>query len=257
MALVPQEIALELRKASMRFGSESVFENVDLQIPEGECFVIVGPSGEGKTTLLKVLSGLIYPTEGQVFIRGQDFHALPNTKKQQLLLKLGMLFQKNALFDSLTVGDNIAFPLREVTKKTEAEIQVIVDRFLEAVGIPHAKNLNPDEISGGMQKRLGIARALALSPEVIFYDDPTAGLDPITSRKIIDLILELRRENRSTVVAITNDMNRAYQMADRIGMLVDQQLIVTGTPAETQKHKDPRVHQFINGFLDGPLMAAP
>ncbi|MCB0407228.1 MAG: ATP-binding cassette domain-containing protein, partial [Bdellovibrionales bacterium] len=129
-----------------------------------------------------------------------------------------------------------------------------IDFFLEAVAIPHARDLYPDEISGGMQKRLGIARALALYPEIIFYDDPTAGLDPTTSRKIIQLILDLQKQNNTTVVAITNDMGRAYQMADRIGMIVDEELIITGNVEETKHHSDPRVHQFITGELTGPLM---
>jgi phospholipid/cholesterol/gamma-HCH transport system ATP-binding protein len=253
MALASEKIALELRDVSVSFGPDLVLRNINLQIPEGEAFVIIGPSGQGKTTLLKTLSGLVRPTRGQTLIGGQDFHALPNTGQQKLTRKLGMLFQKNALFDSLTVGENIAFPLREVTVKTEVEIQSIVDKFLDAVGIAHAKALFPDEISGGMQKRLGIARALALAPQTIFYDDPTAGLDPITSRKIIDLIVQLRRQLSATVVAITNDMNRAYQMADRIGMVVDKELIVTGSPGATRDHSDVRVRQFIQGSLTGPL----
>jgi phospholipid/cholesterol/gamma-HCH transport system ATP-binding protein len=169
---------------------------------------------------------------------------------------MGMLFQKNALFDSLTVGENIAFPLREKTALSEAEIQAKVEYFLEAVGIGHARALFPDEISGGMQKRLGIARALALAPKIVLYDDPTAGLDPITSRRIIDLVLRLREENKSTVVAVTNDMARAYQMADRIAVVVDGEVIVTGNKAQTLAHKDPRVIQFVRGELEGPLTEA-
>lgn len=153
----------------------------------------------------------------------------------------------------MTVGNNIAFPMREVTSASEFEIDQTVVRFLEAVGIPQAKDLYPDEISGGMQKRLGIARALALKPEIIFYDDPTAGLDPITSRKIIDLIKELQKKDNATVIAITNDMNRAYQMADRIAMVVDKGVIVTGTVEQTKKEQDARVRQFIRGQLEGPL----
>src|SRR5262249_39844909 len=149
------------------------------------------------------------------------------------------------LFDSLTCAENVAFPLRETTNLNEEQIQTKVDFFLEAVGLSHARNLCPDEISGGMQKRLGIARALALSPQIVFYDDPTAGLDPITSRKIVDLILQLQKELKSTVIAITNDMNRAYQMADRIAMVVEQELVMTGSVEETKNHADLRVQQFI------------
>jgi phospholipid/cholesterol/gamma-HCH transport system ATP-binding protein len=167
---------------------------------------------------------------------------------------MGVLFQKNALFDSLTCGENIAFPLRETTGLTDWEIDKKVEHFLDAVGLPHAKNLYPDEISGGMQKRLGIARALALEPEIIFYDDPTAGLDPITSRKIINLILDLKQQKKSTIVAVVNDMNRAYQLADRMGMIIDKTLLITGTPEETRNHLDGRVHQFVRGETKGPLL---
>jgi len=244
---------LKLQSVEVAFGPQVVLKNISVEIPSGEVFVLMGPSGQGKTSLLKVLAGLITPRNGKVFINELDWSTLGDKERFSQLKKLGMLFQKNALFDSFTCAENIAFPLRETTDFSEYEIQTKVDTFLEAVGISHAKKLYPDEISGGMQKRLGIARALALNPEIIFYDDPTAGLDPITSRKIIELILDLHKKNNSTVVAITNDVNRAYQMAHRIALVVDQELIITGTPEETKKHRDPRVQQFIKGALSGPL----
>ncbi len=244
---------IELQDVSIYMGTKAILKSVSLKISEGECVVIIGPSGQGKTILLKLMAGLITPTTGKVLVDGKDLLTLRGDAKSELLKKVGMLFQKNALFDSLTCGENIAFPLRETTQLDESEIQGRVDRFLEAVAIPHAKNLYPDEISGGMQKRLGIARALATDPKIIYYDDPTAGLDPITSRNIIRLIQDLKKSSGSTVVAITNDMNRAYQMADRMIMVVDGQIIVTGSPEETQRHPDPRVYQFIRGALDGPL----
>jgi phospholipid/cholesterol/gamma-HCH transport system ATP-binding protein len=224
-----------------------------LEIPQGESFVIVGPSGEGKSVLLKLMAGVLEPTSGKVWIDNLDLNGVRGHEREELQQRMGMLFQKNALFDSLKVGENIAFPLAEGTDLSAEEIDKKVDFFLEAVDLSHAKKLFPDEISGGMQKRLGIARALALNPEIIYYDDPTAGLDPITSRKIIDLILTLREENNSTVVAITNEINRAYQMADRIGMVIDQELVVTGNVKSTKKSQDPRVQQFIRGDLEGPL----
>lgn len=245
--------AIELKQVSIAFGGQTLLRNVNVTIPLGESFVIIGPSGQGKSVLIKLMSGLLEPTSGQIFIEGKNLVTLRGKEREAVMQKLGMLFQKNALFDSLSVADNIGFPLRETTSLSEEEIQNRITRFLEDVAIPHARALFPDEISGGMQKRLGIARALALQPEIVFYDDPTAGLDPITSRKIIELIIRLRQEDNSTVVAITNDMNRAYQMADRIGMVVDGQLIVTGTVQETKNHSDPRVQQFIRGALRGPL----
>jgi phospholipid/cholesterol/gamma-HCH transport system ATP-binding protein len=245
--------ALELQNVEVSFNGETILANVSLKIKTGERIAVIGPSGEGKSVLLKTLSGLIRPAKGAVLIEGHDWHSASKSQRAPILKDLGMLFQKNALFDSLTCGENIAFPLREVSSHSEVEIQNLIVTFLEAVAIPHALNLFPDEISGGMQKRLGIARALALNPKIVFYDDPTAGLDPITSRKIVELICELQRKNNSTFVAITNDMNRAYQLADRILMVVDQKVLEAGTPETILTNPDPRVRQFIRGELKGPL----
>jgi phospholipid/cholesterol/gamma-HCH transport system ATP-binding protein len=246
-------VQLALQDVSIDFGDGYLLKNVNLEVREGESVVLIGPSGFGKSVVLKLFAGLLKPTTGKVMVSGKDLHAISPREQVELLLQMGMLFQKNALFDSLTVGENIAFPLREITKLSESEIQDRVTFFLEAVAIPHARDLFPDEISGGMQKRLGIARALALNPKIVLYDDPTAGLDPITSRRIVELILQLRAENKSTLVSVTNDMARAYQLADRITMVVDAELIVTGDKEATLKHKDPRVAQFIRGSLEGPL----
>lgn len=201
------------------------------------------------------MTGLIQPTEGQVIIEGTNLQQMTTAQRETLAKKVGMLFQKNALFDSLTAVENVAFPLREVAgaKTDEREAIKTAEKFLDAVGIAHARDLLPDEISGGMQKRLGIARALALAPQIVFYDDPTAGLDPITSRKIVQLIIELREKSKATVVAVTNDMHRAYQLADRILMVVDKEVIDCGSPAQTQANEDPRVVQFIRGLMEGPL----
>lgn len=247
---------IELQNVSLCFGENHILKNIHLSVVKGEVFVIVGPSGHGKSVTLKLIAGLLSPTEGQVLIEGKNFYQLEISMQNELRHKIGMLFQKNALFDSLTCGENIGFPLVETTQLSRQQIDTKIKHYLEAVGLLSAFNLYPDEISGGMQKRLGIARALALDPEIILYDDPTAGLDPITSRKIVDLIMKLNHERNSTVVAITNDMNRAYQMADRIGVIIKGELIITGTPQETKAYRDPRVHQFINGELNGPMTEA-
>lgn len=244
---------LALQDVTIDFGDGPLLKNVNLAVAPGESVVIIGPSGLGKSVVLKLFAGLLKPTAGKVLVEDKDLHALSSREQRALQLKMGMLFQKNALFDSLSVSENIAFPMREKTSLSEAEIQERVDYFLEAVGIAYAAPLFPDEISGGMQKRLGIARALALKPQIVLYDDPTAGLDPITSRRIVELIQKLRAENKSTIVTVTNDMARAYQLADRITMVVGGELIVTGTKAQTLAHKDPRVAQFIRGQLEGPL----
>lgn len=245
--------AIELKDITMTFDGKVLLSNINIRIAVGEKLVLIGPSGEGKSVLLKIMAGILVPTSGQVLIDGKDLNQVHGEEKTQLIARMGMLFQKNALFDSLTCGDNIAFPLREVERAPEQEIRQKVETYLNAVGIPQAKELFPDEISGGMQKRLGIARALSLDPQIIFYDDPTAGLDPITSRMIVDLILRLQKEQNSTLVAITNDMNRAYQLADRIAMVVDSELLITGNRQQTIDHKDQRVHQFTRGELTGPL----
>lgn len=244
---------IQLKGVSKAFDSQVVLSPTDLLISQGESFCVIGPSGQGKSVFLKLIAGILRPDTGQMLVRGQDLHSVSLVERAKIMRKMGMLFQKNALFDSMTCFENVAFPMRETTQKSDVEIREISEGFLEAVGIPHARDLYPDEISGGMQKRLGIARALALNPEIILYDDPTAGLDPITSRKIVELIIGLQQKNNSTVVAITNDMNRAYQMAHRIGMIVDGEFIVTGTPVQTQSHSDPRVQQFVRGALEGPL----
>lgn len=246
-------VILELNNVEVRFGSEVILKDVNIKIAKGERVSVIGPSGQGKSVLLKTMGGLIRPSCGAVVIEGENWATLSGQKLRSILSKVGMLFQKNALFDSLTCGENIAFPLREVTDCSEEKIQQSAIDFLEAVGIPHALNLYPDEISGGMQKRLGIARALALEPHVIFYDDPTAGLDPITSKKIIELICDWQKRLGSTFVAITNDMNRAYQMSDRILMVVDHEVLEAGTPKTILRNQDPRVRQFIRGELKGPL----
>lgn len=253
---------LELKNVTVQFSSpaakdkspaaSAVLRDISLQVKAGERVGLIGPSGQGKTVLLKVMAGLIRPTDGQLFIRGTDFHKATEKTQQELLLEMGMLFQKNALFDSMKNIDNIRFPLIERNWSPEKATETAL-RFLESVGIAHAADLFPDEISGGMQKRLGIARALALDPQILFYDDPTAGLDPITSRKIVELIMALQEKKGSTIIAVTNDMNRAFQLARRIIMVTQQGIIETGTPDQTRKSPDPRVRQFVTGQTQGPL----
>lgn len=244
---------LSLQDVSINFGDYDILRKVNLDVLSGERIVLIGPSGFGKSVVLKLFAGLIKPTQGRVLVDGQDLAKLNPAELAAVQLKMGMLFQKNALFDSLTVGENVAFPLREKSGLPEDEIQKRVVQFLKAVGLSHARDLYPDEISGGMQKRLGIARALALNPQIVLYDDPTAGLDPITSRMIAELIMEMWFEKSGTIVTVTNDMARAYQLADRIVMVVDGELIVTGDRDQTLENRDPRVAQFVRGELEGPL----
>lgn len=248
---------IELKDISIQWAEKPLLKRVSLQVMPGESLVLIGPSGHGKSTLLKLMAGLLTPTSGEVWIEGKNLHTMQGSEREHLAKKMGMLFQKNALFDSMTAAENVAFPMREVLASGDREVEDAIHYYLTSVGIAHARDLFPDEISGGMQKRLGIARALALKPQIVFYDDPTAGLDPITSRKIIQLIKDLKASFNTTLVAVTNDMNRAKELADRIVMVVDGEALVCGTPSETQQHQDPRVQQFIHGRLEGPLTVQP
>ncbi len=246
-------LPLEVKNVTIRFGNETVIERVSFVVRPQETVVLMGPSGEGKTVLLKAMAGIIPVDEGQVFIEGKDWQTLNSHNRRQLAKKVGMLFQKSALFDEMSCAENIAFPLKEHTRLKDEEIHERVVDFLRRVGLSEAYEKLPHELSGGMQKRLGIARALALSPEIVFYDDPTAGQDPITSDKIIDLIEELKIENRSTLVVVTNDIKCAYRLADRIIIVVNKSIIDSGSVAQTKNSVDPRVKQFIAGELTGPL----
>lgn len=222
----------------MEFDGRWVFRDVSFRVAPKESAVMVGPSGGGKSVMMKLIAGLIAASAGRIEI---------GTKN------VGMLFQKNALFDSLTVEENLLFPLKERKGVTGREAKERAARLLNEVGLKGNENLFPDEISGGMQKRLGIARALIVEPEVILYDEPTAGLDPITSKMIADLIRALREENGSTLLTVTNDMQRAYQIGDQIYMLAQGELRRGGTPEEIQKTEDDSIRQFIYGLKQGPL----
>jgi phospholipid/cholesterol/gamma-HCH transport system ATP-binding protein len=228
---------IQTRGLSKRF-EDWVFRNISFEVPQGKSVVILGPSGGGKSVLLKVLAGLLPADEGDFKIETSN---------------LGMLFQKNALFDSFTVLENLLFPLRERRGLVgEAAKKISLD-MLASVGLSEAQNQFPDEISGGMQKRLGIARALVVEPELILYDEPTAGLDPITSRTIADLIIRLREKQKSTLLIVTNDVHRAYQLGDEIYLLAEGELIRAGTPQQTRDSREPRIHQFMLGLKTGPL----
>ena len=223
------------------FGETWIFKKLSFQIVAGESAVLIGPSGGGKSVLLKLIAGLLLPTEGRVTLQSTD---------------LGMLFQKNALFDSFTIEENLLFPLKERKSLEGAPARDRAKKMLQAVGLDGTQALYPNEISGGMQKRLGIARALIVEPKIILYDEPTAGLDPITSRTIAELIETLRSQSGSTLLTVTNDVQRAYQLADRIYFLAQGNLSDGGTPTDVQKTTDPALKQFIYGLKQGPLTSS-
>ncbi len=247
------EPVIELKNVSVTFGEELVLKNISLTINKGDTLVLIGPSGSGKTVLLKTMAGVYQPSSGQVFCEGVDLASLTQENREKLAQHLGMQFQKSALFDSLTVYENVAFPLKEQGHYDEKFIDTRIKECLEAVNLTAAIHLYPHEISGGMRQRLGIARAIAMKPDIVFYDDPTAGLDPINADKIVELILDLKNKHLSTIVVVTHSMDVAYRLNGTIALVSNKQVLITGNNEETAAHTDPRVQQFIHGRLQGPL----
>lgn len=235
------------------FRNKKVLAGANLHIRRGESMVVIGGSGCGKSVLMKHVIGLIWPDQGQVLIDGQDLASCSRRELREIHKKFGMLFQGAALFDSMTVGQNVGFGLKEHTLLSKEEILKKVREKLQMVGLPGIENLRPDELSGGMKKRVGLARAIAMEPEILLYDEPTTGLDPIMADVINELIIRLKETYKVTSLAITHDMTSAYKIADRIGMLYDGRIIEVGTPEEIQNTKNPVVRQFITGSAKGPI----
>jgi phospholipid/cholesterol/gamma-HCH transport system ATP-binding protein len=247
---------LEVEGLSVQFGPQPVLRDISLQLPAGETLVVIGESGCGKTVLLKSLIGLVRPTRGEVRFEGKSLSRMRDRELAHLRTKYGFVFQGAALFDSMTIADNIAFPLREHTRIPAAEADAIVKSLLDEVGLPRsALTKKPVEVSGGMRKRAGLARALALDPLLILYDEPTTGLDPIMTDVVNELILKVRERPRVTSVVVTHDMNTARKVADRIIMLYplfrlaadEPQIVFSGTPDDLDRSRDPRVRQFVEG----------
>ena len=245
---------LALENLSHNFGDLEVFQDFNLELQQGDSLVLVGPSGSGKSLVLKFLAGLIRPKSGRVLFEGADLSTLSKKQQGLFLERVGMLFQQNALFDSMTVYNNLSFTLSKVLPNMgDGEKKDTIEHYLAAVGLNHVPGLYPGELSGGMQKRLGIARALVLKPRIVFYDDPTAGLDPISSRHIIQMILDLKESLGATIVTVTHDMMRGYQLAGDIVVCFHNDFIRTGSAEATKNHPNPKVQQFIHGRTEGPL----
>ena len=238
---------VKLEHLKKHFKKVEVLRDVSLTIEKGETMVIIGRSGVGKSVILKHIMGLLQPDGGRVLVEGEEISSPNQVDLYRIRKKLSMLFQGSALFDSMTVGDNIAFALREHTDLSEAEIQRIVADKLELVGLRGIEHKMPAELSGGMKKRVGLARAIAMEPQVILYDEPTTGLDPITADTINDLILDMQQKLKVTSIVVTHDMVSAYKVGDRIAMIHDWIIIFTGTGNELKASRDPRVQQFIRG----------
>lgn len=238
--------AISVRNLRVNYGEREILHSISFDISAGETLVILGGSGSGKSTLLRTLVGLEKPTGGEIWIRGKNFAALTDSSRDELLKKMGMSFQGGALFGSMTVGDNVALPLREHTPLDESTIEIMVRLKLDQVGLSGFENYMPAQLSGGMKKRAAIARALAMDPEILFFDEPSAGLDPIIAAGIDELILKLKKAFRMTIVVVTHELASAYLIADRMILLDKGVIVANGTTGELQKSLQPRVRQFLD-----------
>ena len=243
---------IEVRNLSKSFAGP-VLRDVSLTVPRGCLYGLVGPGAAGKSVLLKCLVGLVTPERGEVLLDGQALTGLDEVALQRVRRRVGMLFQNNALFDYLTVGENIAFPLRRMGVTDEAELAARVADRLAAVSLSGFDGRMPSGLSGGQKKRVGVARATVTRAEIVLYDEPAAGLDPVTSQKIFDLLRKEQRESGATVVMVSSDIDRLLTVTDRVGMMYKGSLIFDGTTDEARSSRDPVVKQFIHGEVEGPL----
>lgn len=242
---------VDLHKA---LGGQPVLRGVSLRVQPGEAVAILGPSGCGKTVLLRHLVGLLVPDRGEVQLDGEALHRLPPHRLREVRSQVGVVFQSAALFDSLTVGENVAFPLRRHRRLPESRLQEIVAEKLNLVGMGGTEHKMPAELSGGMRKRVGIARALALDPKIVLYDEPTAGLDPVTARAVDRLMMEVRARTRTTTVLVTHDLLTAFAVADRVAVMDAGRFVVTGTREEVRASPHPLVQAFLRSSALGGVV---
>ena len=244
---------IKISNLKKRFGKKRVLDGVDLDIEKGKITVILGRSGEGKSVLIKHIIGLLRPDEGQIFLDGQEISSMNERDWGEVRKRFGMLFQGAALFDSMTVGENVGFPLKEHTDLADEDIMKVVVEKLKRVGLVGVENMMPSELSGGMKKRVGLARAIVMDPEIVLFDEPTTGLDPIMSDSIADLVLHTQRSLHTTYILITHDVPFTYKIADKIAMLHEGRIIEQGTIDEMKKNQNPVVRQFLEGRAEGPI----
>lgn len=243
---------IEVKQLSFRRGEKVIFDKLSLQIPRGKVSAIMGPSGIGKTTLLKLIAGQLHPHSGEVLIDGQNVHHLKRTALYQLRKRMGMLFQSGALFTDLSVFENVAFPLREHTDLPEPVLRNLVLMKLHAVGLRGAAQMMPSDLSGGMARRVALARAVALEPELILYDEPLVGQDPITMGVLLKLIHSLGESLNLTSVVVSHDVNEVLSIADHVFIIDQHRVLASGSVADIRSHSDPLVQQFLSGAADGP-----
>ena len=246
---------IEIRGLTKRFGRKVVLDGLDLTVPRGKNTVVIGGSGTGKSVLIKCVVGLLRADAGEILIDGEDVTKMDEREIVRVRRKFGMLFQGAALFDSMNVGENVAFALRRLHLYPERQIRDVVEEKLSMVGLRDIQHLMPAELSGGMKKRVGLARAIASEPEILLYDEPTTGLDPIMADVINDLIISLRELLGVTSISITHDMASAYKIADHIAMLYKGKIVEVGTPEEIRNTRNPVVSQFVEGRAVGPITA--
>ncbi len=247
---------ITVRGLHYQIDSREILRDVNLHIREGDTVCIMGVSGSGKTTLLKIMSGLIRPSSGQVILDQTDITKLSEDEMNRVRHRMGVVFQYGALFDSMTVYENVAFSLIRHTQLSREEIDATVAQKLELVGLPGTQNLMPAQLSGGMRKRVGLARAIVMNPELLFYDEPTSGLDPVMTEVIGNLITDMRDKLGVTSVVVSHDIRSIFKISDRIAMLHDGTIIAYGTPDEIRESGDERVQQFIQGRAEGPITPA-
>jgi phospholipid/cholesterol/gamma-HCH transport system ATP-binding protein len=244
---------IKVENLTKKFGNREVLKNISFDVKKSEVFVIMGGSGSGKSTVIKHIIGLLKPTSGKIYIDNIDITSLKDTELIEFRKKIGYLFQEGALFDSLKVWENVGFYYLENTKMPERDIYNLAKEKLALVGLKDIENLYPSQLSGGMRKRVALARAISYNPEIILYDEPSSGLDPVTAAMIDKLILKLRDELGVTSIVVTHDLESAFNIADRIAMIHKGVIYAIGTPEEIKNHPDPVVQQFISRSPEGPI----
>jgi len=248
--LTQSDVMLSLRDLHVSYGDREILHGINFDVMRGETLVILGGSGSGKSTLLRTLVGLEKPSSGQIWIKGQNIAAISPAEMDEIRKRIGMSFQGGALFGSMTVGENVALPLREHTKLEESTIEIMLRLKLEQVGLAGFEYYMPSQLSGGMKKRAAVARALAMDPEILFFDEPSAGLDPIIAAGIDQLILELKRAFRMTIIVVTHELASAFLIADRMVLIDKGKVVAIGTTEEMKKSAQPRVRQFLDRIAE-------
>jgi phospholipid/cholesterol/gamma-HCH transport system ATP-binding protein len=252
-ARVTDGSAISVRNLRVKYGEREILHGVNFEVPAGETIVILGGSGSGKSTLLRTLVGLELPSAGEIWMRGKNFAAMSEKDRDELRKKMGMSFQGGALFGSMTVGENVSLPLREHTQLDDSTIEIMVRLKLDQVGLSGFENYMPAQLSGGMKKRAAIARALSMDPEILFFDEPSAGLDPIIAAGIDELILKLKKAFRMSIVVVTHELASAYLIADRMILMDKGVVVANGTVKELQASSQPRVRQFLDRIPEPEL----